>query len=39
MHGKIDSIYKIMTRNNGNEIIAALDIGTSKILAIVAEIN
>jgi len=28
-----------MTRNNGNEIIAALDIGTSKILALVAEIN
>jgi cell division protein FtsA len=28
-----------MSRNNGNEIIAALDIGTSKILALVAEIN
>ena len=28
-----------MTRNNGNEIVAALDIGTSKILALVAEIN
>ena len=28
-----------MTKNNGNEIIAALDIGTSKILALVAEIN
>ena len=28
-----------MTRNNGNEIIAALDVGTSKILALVAEIN
>ena len=39
MHGKSDSIYIIMTKNNGNEIIAALDIGTSKILALVAEIN
>ena len=39
LHGKSDSIYQIMTRNNGNEIIAALDIGTSKILALVAEIN
>ena len=28
-----------MSRNNGNEIIAALDIGTSKIIALVAEIN
>ena len=28
-----------MSRNNENEIIAALDIGTSKILALVAEIN
>jgi len=28
-----------MSRNNGNEIIAALDIGTSKIVALVAEIN
>ena len=28
-----------MSRNNGNEIIAALDIGTSKILALVAETN
>ena len=28
-----------MTKNNGNEIIAALDICTSKILALVAEIN
>ena len=38
-YGKSDLIYKFMTRNNGNEIIAALDIGTSKILALVAEIN
>ncbi len=28
-----------MSINNGNEIIAALDVGTSKILALVAEIN
>ena len=38
-HGKSDLNYRFMSRNNGNEIIAALDIGTSKILALVAEIN
>ena len=28
-----------MSRNNSTEIIAAIDIGTSKIVALIAEIN